>query len=532
MSRKLPFAIRPQAVAALAISLLATLVPSFITDLVNPERRRRPPKLHPTSYLDGLRGLAAFAVFAFHYTDYNHKTFLPHYGSNPEATGSSILQLPFIRIIYSGTPMVHVFFVISGFALACRPLQCLYDQSSTSTRPSSAGVAKAHAVLASSALRRPIRLFVPPLAVTFMTAMIIQLDYLHGYMKPKESLFKAIYEWATDAFYNITWPWTWEAGSIKSRYNPHLWTIPIEFTHSMLLFLVVFALAPLRTARVRHFALVCIMVYSILSACWAAFEFMGGALLADMYCAKQHRNNDAATHDQLTLLPMPTTSTSHESTCATAAAALLDSKMIARVPVAKLLHIAKNTTRVAVLIASAFIISWPPRRGDMTPTYLWLETLVPSSFVKENKPELASSFWLSMAAFGTVWASGRIRWFKRLLNAPLPQYAGRISFCFYIMQHTILNLLQHPVLGSTAKPANGDKPGEPAWGVRGTFGNDTPVERTITWTVGLVILGSVVVVMADLFTRVLDAPAVRLARTLEGVVCRKDEPRNGAMQEK
>ncbi|CAI4214057.1 unnamed protein product [Parascedosporium putredinis] len=386
MGLKFPSAtLRPRALINLAIWLLSCL-------------------LHPTSYLDGLRGLAACAVFAFHYTDYNHKSFLPHYGGNGDA-GSSLIQLPFLRLIYSGAPMVHVFFVISGFALSCRPLQALYARPAISTAPSSfssaaptsAAVAKSLAILSSSALRRPIRLL---------------LDLLHGFMKPKDTVFEALYEWAHDALKNLAWPWNFDAGSLRSRYDPHLWTIPIELSHSLFLFLV--------------------------------------------------------------------------------------------------------AGRYAVLVFSLFILSYPPRREDMTPAYLWLERFTLSSFVKE-KSDLPSRFWLALAAFGTL---------------PVPQYAGRISFCFYLMQHAVLNMFQHHTLGATGRPASNKNPAEPAWGVRGTFGNTTPVERTMTWFAGLAILGTILVIVSDLGTRALDAPAVKLARRVEGYLCHRDEPRRSADQEK
>jgi peptidoglycan/LPS O-acetylase OafA/YrhL len=65
------------------------------------------------------------SVFGYHYTDYNWKSFLPAYNYNPAYVGSSVLQLPYVRIIHNGLPMVHIFFVISGFVLALRPLEAL-----------------------------------------------------------------------------------------------------------------------------------------------------------------------------------------------------------------------------------------------------------------------------------------------------------------------------------------------------------------------------------------------------------------------
>lgn len=91
----------------------------------------------------------------------------------------------------------------------------------------------------------------------------------------------------------------------------------------------------------------------------------------------------------------------------------------------------------------------------------------------------------------------------------------------------MLNLLQHRVLGSEFRPAMGEGEEVLAWGVRGTLGISSPLERMMTWFVGLGILGAVLVVLADLFTRVLDWPAVWLSKWLEGVAFAGDERGKG-----
>ena len=104
-----------------------------LTDVIYPddglERR-----IHRTSYLDGLRGIASLIVFVCHYTEEKHKYLLSSSGLNHDGMPCSWIQLPLLRIIYSGWPMVHVLFVISGasaspyvsstsrFSLSCRIL--------------------------------------------------------------------------------------------------------------------------------------------------------------------------------------------------------------------------------------------------------------------------------------------------------------------------------------------------------------------------------------------------------------------------
>jgi hypothetical protein len=84
-------------------------------------------KLHPTSYLDGLRGVAAFFVVLHHFLLDWFPSLVYSYGSSPD--NRYLFQLPFIRIIYSGGGMVSTFFVISGYVLSRKVCFCLRSLS-------------------------------------------------------------------------------------------------------------------------------------------------------------------------------------------------------------------------------------------------------------------------------------------------------------------------------------------------------------------------------------------------------------------
>lgn len=120
------------AVLATLSQILAPLKPSFLR---GSSSAAKPPRLHRTSYLDGLRGVAALFVVFAHY----EATYFPsldaawHAGISRDAgvedaqsgehqSNSNLLQLPIIRAVYKGPFMVAIFFVVSGQVLSQKPL--------------------------------------------------------------------------------------------------------------------------------------------------------------------------------------------------------------------------------------------------------------------------------------------------------------------------------------------------------------------------------------------------------------------------
>ena len=137
------------------------LVPSFLQHHFTRETRR-PDKIGPTAYLDGMRGLAALTVFFCHYF-YQSFVIAEGWGSAPH--NYHILKLPFLRLWYQGPPAVCVFFVISGYALSLRPLKFVRSRSYEDFA----------VTLSSLTFRRGIRLYLPTTISTFMVVILLRL---------------------------------------------------------------------------------------------------------------------------------------------------------------------------------------------------------------------------------------------------------------------------------------------------------------------------------------------------------------------
>lgn len=506
-------------------NLLQLLAPALLISHIRQELKWNQPvehfHLHSTSYLDGLRGLAALFVFGQHYTDYNLKPLHEWYFPPPSSSSlssapspsSSPLQLPYIRLL-CGAPSTHVFFVISGFALALRPLRELRrfgfagSGSGSGSRGRSAGADRAArgrcgALLASAAIRRPVRLWAPCAALTLPLAFLTRWTWrFEHYIAYQPTQWDQVYDWYEDFTGRIAvWPWGifgnggggggGGGGNLpRPRYNVHLWTIPVELAHSYMLFLVILVLARLRS-RLRIAAMVVIMISALRCGKWTAFEFVGGCLLADLNLLQtgprdmlsSYASADGYSHPEVWW------------------------------------RFLAELVPVLGLLASGFIMSWPTYIAEIPYPYTALVQHAPSSSEGGEEPQ----FWFALAALTTVWSVGQIPSLRRILERSLLQYLGRVSFVFYIIQHPFLNLFQSRVMGEEPQAGytldGAEFEAVASWGLKGWPGTHTGTRLTFTWLLGWAIMVPLELLIADYLTRFVDWPCGRAARSIERAIC-------------
>lgn len=92
-----------------------TLFPSFPPrpTAINPTT-----KIRPTAYLDGIRGVAALLVVLHHYSCQYTPSLLNGYGATEQ--DRYLLQLPIIGVLHNGAFMVNLFYILSGCVLSKR----------------------------------------------------------------------------------------------------------------------------------------------------------------------------------------------------------------------------------------------------------------------------------------------------------------------------------------------------------------------------------------------------------------------------
>ena len=225
------------------------------------------PQPTSTSYLNGLRGIAALVVILQHNTNEYYVEL--HRGWGDEEGDHYIMQLPFIRLLLHGSLMVAIFFVISGFALTYGPLGHAH----------AGRVDDVLAHLPSSVFRRPLRLFLPIVPVITVSLLLIQCQLFYSlrsddFMTAQSNIFKE-FAVAIDQTLLMT------ATSVAMPYFAQGWTLTMELHGSLLVYLCLAAFVRLQP-RMRIGFIVLLAVYELEVAQWEMFLLLIGMLLADL----------------------------------------------------------------------------------------------------------------------------------------------------------------------------------------------------------------------------------------------------------
>jgi peptidoglycan/LPS O-acetylase OafA/YrhL len=441
------------------------LVPSFVQSRLR-STSAKPSRLHSTSYLDGLRGIASLIVFMGHYTEENLGWFAEPYGLYEDGAPSSPLQLPFLRVIYSARPMVHIFFIISGYVLAFKPLKQIHSQQ----------YAALASTLSSSMFRRGLRLFLPSFITLFIMAVAVYCRLSDDrYALPFQSISNQLSHWRSTCMELLWASWAIDDISFPSPdYNPALWTIPVEFAQSMLLFIVTLSLSRC-LINARLLILSGIMAFCFYAGELYSVEFLGGMFLAEITLLQDRSLLSPASSP--TILPK----------------SILEDRPAISERVSTVKQKLIQAFWIANVISGLFIASWTNDHVNEVWGLRVLDAHTP-------EPYAGQRIWFCLGAFQIVTACTQLRFLQDLFTTPLAQYLGKISYALYLTHNLCLTILEPrmlPILDAYFSKAT-------FWG------------RHISWTIGLVLYLPIIICVADLFWRAVDTPTVKFARWLEG----------------
>lgn len=487
---------------ALAIRASLFLLPSFVSSRLSHEYRPRGgERLSPTAYLDGMRGLAAFIVFFCHYF-YTSLRIAEGWGSND--SNYELFKLPYLRLVYAGPPMVAVFFIISGYALSLKPIKLARGQKWNDFATT----------MSSFVLRRAIRLFLPTAISTLLIVFLLRIGayewnrefsrdptYHNNVQEiaPErlETLSEQLWDWA-HAMFNFVHIWGWEKYGGSTSYDVHLWTIPIEFRASMMLFLTMVGLARLRTtARLIILGLIMTFVYK--SDRWEMNLFYCGMLYAELDVIRGAHTNPAtcaalASHNSTPVLPtterfssdkpMDFVGTGHhpEQAGGWKVTSSIGNKL-------------NRLAWGAFSIFTLYLLSQPDAQSENTPGWRFLASLIPEWVEDKYR------YWQCIGAMLFVFCVARMPTWQRLFNTAPIQYLGKISYAIYLMHGPVLH-----TVGYSIERWAWSVTGVEGWWYYGGF-----------WLAAIFVIPSVVWA-ADIFWRAVDAPVVKFAKWFEGKV--------------
>lgn len=418
-----------------------------------------------TNFLDGMRGVAAFFVFVEHFL-------LPFWGNMFFAYGgeynATIFQLPIVRLLYSGSPMVSIFFVISGIALSLKPARLVEKGDWDSLYWS----------LESMVFRRSIRLFGPCLllSLTFMVLAVLGMcdaqssvpwegsnavrdSFWNLQPKSMGNVWAQMGDWAEFLFIKVLIPMTWRGTGWRGatagmdfrdpkdatqEYGTQLWTVAVEYWASLLLFITL--LGTIRfcfVVRVLIFSV--LIMFSLRVGRWDMALFLFGSSIAT--------TSPFQTWDPKETRP-----------------------------------IWKKVSWFCMLLAGLFIASYPVLGGSITPGFTWLADIADNY-----------RYWHSAGAAIIVPCVANLNILRRLFSCSLLQYFGRISFALYLIHLPLLS-----TLGWRLVPE--------VWSF---VGRDSWLQETGGLVVSMLLILPLVIWLADLFHRFVDNPCTSFSRKVE-----------------
>ncbi|KAE9364729.1 hypothetical protein N431DRAFT_431538 [Stipitochalara longipes BDJ] len=352
-------------------------------------------ELKSTSWLDGVRGVAALGVYIFHAMG-PWASLVPAW--HADSNQNNIFQLPLIRTIFvSGGAAVAVFFALSGYVLTYRSLKCMR----TGQRD------KIYPAVASSMFRRGFRLYLPPMVLTFCEMVATRFGFtppLNFTFVAEPTLAAQFVDWVTDMNYFInpfhTFQKAMQGIIAHPKYDAVLWTIPIEFWGSFVVYTLLLLLAKIPSNRLRMLLVAIYAIFSMQMGSWNLFCFASGMLIADFNLG-QEESNTVPTVDRPSRFRLIWT----------------------------------TIFAVAFYAAGFPTLVYDDGKQNPMPGFEVLRAIIPTSLAMEDH----SRFIWSLSGVALLASISQLP-IKAMFETNFCQYLGKISFMLYLMHEFCLIL--------------------------------------------------------------------------------------------
>jgi peptidoglycan/LPS O-acetylase OafA/YrhL len=427
--------------------------------------------LRTTAWLDGLRGLAAFLVCIHHnqlwaHGDRGNLIFENSFGYEGRRYFAA---LPFVRLLFSGGHFaVAIFFVISGYVLSVKSLNLIQGGKAVS----------AAETIGSALFRRWLRLYLPIIVVTFSwvcfrhwTKIWVDLHEMTGTLR------EDITQWYY-TFKNYSFVFTDNILEFTELYHLHLWSIPIEFKGSIIVFTTLSALSRCtKNARLWCEAGLIFYFLYIVDGYYGAM-FTAGMLLCDLDLLAQGNQ-----------LPRIFTAFSGFKE-----------------------FIFFHLFIFALYLGGVPGYDKPDLKHETllskSPGWIWLSYLKPQAVFD------AKWFYLFWAAFLVVGSVPRLPWLKRFFETRFCQYLARISFALYLVHGLVIWTLGDRLFAAVGLERPRHAEGISHWVGKFSLSKKGPMGLELAfWLPQLVIL-PVTLYLAEVATKLVDEPSVKFTNWL------------------
>lgn len=350
-------------------------------------------KIRQTSWLDGVRGVAALGVYIFH-TMGCWASIVSAWHSDENQ--NSILQLPILRTLFvSGGPAVSLFFSLSGYVLTYKSLRWMRGGSKHLVYPA----------LASSMFRRGFRLYLPPILITFCEMLATRFGFmppLNFSFVPEPTLYAQFLDWVAETNRLVNPVYNFQRALqgfvTHPKYDAVVWTIPVEFYGSIVCYTLLFILSWVPKNGMRMGLVAIFSCISMAVGSWNIFCFSAGMLLADFNLSQEENTG--------------------------------------RLP-----RRGKRLIWIVVFAVSFYVAGFPTlvyaeAKLNPMPGFEILRLLIPMSLNMDDH----SRFWWSISGVLLLLSISQLPPLKAIFESYLCQYLGKISFSLYLIHEFCLVL--------------------------------------------------------------------------------------------
>jgi peptidoglycan/LPS O-acetylase OafA/YrhL len=456
-----------------------------------------------TKWLDGLRGIAAAIVAADHFfmSDVWHP--FVSYWTDPPEGNRHIVQLPPIRILFSAHGMVTLFMVISGYAISISLLNA---------RSGPQFLAR----VSSAVVRRVLRIYMP----VFVTASLAQIFYFFDlYHWPfDEGFLETLPKPWTAPWDHFTWVLNYMADSIniiafeyRGALNGQLWTMPVEFRGSNVVYLLIVGLSGWR-AKSRFYVLPLLACFFLWYGNWDIFGFIWGLWLAERARSRVSTTtpslpSDEPLNSEFEMAEFEDEDRSRSFFTAPLRLGSWRGKLRCKSPKSRECITLSRISAVLIFIAGYYLLCLG-NDGHLPPGYQFLSVLQPSRW--KDKWDIYHFCWKTIGSAMLVYAIGELPCLQRPLDSRVVQYLGKISFALYLLHETIYELFRNPLRDLIYSVLSGKE--YESSGV--ALGNDPLSFHAAWWSTG-VLLGAVVVGASHFYTIYVDDWCVAFAKKVD-----------------